>query len=167
MVMITSLLAIGISLLPISKWIVFQPRYYQASVYMYWLFDIARGMLATFFAYLIAGWGAAYAAAILAVFISLFLERNNTFAVAAGAILVLSPILILCGVVVFVLSLLSTKYYFLSTYLTVAAVVILGLVFAVHLAVWGTIVLLGFIVCWDQRHSLRRYKRGLAKKIHW
>jgi glycerol-3-phosphate acyltransferase PlsY len=134
---------------------------------VYWLFDLIKGIGITLFAYLIGGWTAAYITAVLAVITTLFYLRCNTFAIAAGATFVLSPMLILIGCIVFVISLLVTKYYFLSTYLTVAAVVILGLVFAAHLAIWFTIFCLGIIVCIKYRSHFQRYRRGTEKQIEW
>jgi glycerol-3-phosphate acyltransferase PlsY len=110
---------------------------------------------------------AAYLAAIIAVVSAVFLTKCNTFAVAIGATVVLSPILIVVGAFVFVISLFITKYYSLSTYFTVAAVSIFGFVLAAHLAVWATIVCLGVMVCLEQRPRLRRYRRGLEKKLNW
>lgn len=167
MVILSILLAIAIILLPIPKLVVFHPRHYSISIIVYWLFDLIKGIGITFLAYLIGGWGTAYVTAVLGVIITLFNLRCNTFAVAAGATLVLSPLLILIGCIVFVVSLLVTRYYFLSTYLTVAAVVILGLVFAAHIAIWFTIFCLGIIVCVKHQKHFQRYRSGTEKQIEW
>jgi glycerol-3-phosphate acyltransferase PlsY len=167
MIIVTSLLSVGIMLVPIPKLIAFHPRHYTISIIVYWLLDMIKGLCITFLAYLIAGWIAAYLAAIIAVVAAIFLAKCNTFAVAAGSTLVLSPILIVVGALAFLISLFITKYYFLSTYFTVAAVSIFGFVLAAHLAVWATIVCLGVMVCLEQRSHFRRYRRGLEKRFNW
>ncbi|MCH5583364.1 glycerol-3-phosphate acyltransferase [Shimazuella sp. AN120528] len=167
MIILTSLLAIAVILLPVSKFIVFHPRHYSISVITYWLFDLGKGICVTYLAYLIGGWVAAYFASILAVITSMFSPICNSLAVASGATLVLSPILILLGIIVFVVSLLVTRYYFLSTYLAVAAVIILGLVFAAHIAIWATIVCLGIVICMEHRKHFRRYRHGVEKQMKW
>jgi glycerol-3-phosphate acyltransferase PlsY len=168
MIIFTSLLAVVIIIfLPIPKLVMFHPGRYSISLIVYWLCDLLKGLCITFLAYMIGGWIAAYLASVLAVITTLFYPKCNTFAVAAGCTLVMSPILILIGIIVFIISLLITRYYFLSTYLTVAAVIILGLVFAAHIAVWSTIVFLGMMVCVKHRAHLKRYRNGLEKQMEW
>jgi acyl phosphate:glycerol-3-phosphate acyltransferase len=167
MIIFTSLIAIAVVLLPIPKLVLFHPRHYFISIIVYWLFDLIKGICVTVLAYLIAGWIAAYFAAVLAVVTTFFYLRCNTFAIATGATLVLSPVLILIGIIVFAISLFVTRYYFFSTYLTVAAVIILGLVFAAHLAVWATIVCLGIMVCVKHRKHFQRFKSGIEKQLEW
>lgn len=167
MVVVSSLLAIGLILLPFPKFVVFHPRQYMLSVIIYWLFDVAKGAVATYFVYLIGGWIAAYVASIVAVITSLFYLKCNTFAVAAGCTLVLSPILILIGLIVFGISLFVTRYYSLSAYLTIAAVILIGMAFVAHIAIWLTVLFLGVIVSIEHRKYFQRYKRGIEKQIEW
>ncbi|WP_028777861.1 hypothetical protein [Shimazuella kribbensis] len=167
MIILTSIIAVTIVLVPIPKLVAFHPRHYSISIIVYWLLDVIKGIVITFLAYLIGGWFEAYLASILAVVIALFLIRCNTFAIAAGSIFVLSPVLIFVGIVVFLISLFITRYYLLSTYFTVTAVVIFGLILAAHFAIWATIFALGIIVCLEHRHQFRRFRRGLEKQIEW
>jgi glycerol-3-phosphate acyltransferase PlsY len=167
MVILTSVIAGLIILIPVPKLVAFHPRHYSMSIIIYWFLDLAKGIVITFLAYLIGGWFEAYLASILAVVMTLFLLKCNTFAVAAGSTFVLSPILIFIGIGVFLVSLLITRYYFLSTFFTVVSVIIFGLILASHLAIWATIFTLGIIVCWGHRHHFRRYRRGIEKQMQW
>lgn len=168
MMLVTSLLACLMGIVPVRNWLKFQPRYYTISLCIYWLSDLLKGFLATFLAWTIAGPTAAYLAAILVVLASFLpMGRGNSLLIAAGAILVFSPILLLIGILAFVISLFATRYLSISTYLTTIAILLFGIVLVAHITVWLVICCLGILVCFDQRHLYQRFRRGLEKPMKW
>jgi acyl phosphate:glycerol-3-phosphate acyltransferase len=168
MALVTSCLALLLGIIPTRDMLHFRPRYHSISVLVYWLIDLLKGFLAAFFGLLLAGWIAAYLAAILVVIAALLpIGKGSSPFVAAGAILVFSPLLLFIGVIAFVISIFVTRYVFISTCFTIIAVILFGLVFVAHISVWLVICCLGLLVCYQQRHSYRRYSRGLEKPIKW
>jgi acyl phosphate:glycerol-3-phosphate acyltransferase len=116
----------------------------KQEILMVILIDLCRGVVATLVALWVGNWFVACLAAILVVVGSMYsifygFEGGRGLAVAAGALCVLSPVLILFGIVVYALSLLLTRYFFISTLLTIIAVFVLGILLATHLAIMGVI----------------------------
>jgi glycerol-3-phosphate acyltransferase PlsY len=114
-----------------------------------------------------SGWSAAYLAALLAVLLAFFLRECYTIAIAIGTIIIFSPLLLLLGIVVFLLSLFVTRYVVLSTYLTITAVVLFGAFLTAQLLAWGTVVVLAAIISFEYYPVFRRYLHGSQKQIDW
>jgi acyl phosphate:glycerol-3-phosphate acyltransferase len=158
MVLLTAYL---IGAAPFAKWFIgYQPICYTTSTFhsvvkqemlIVILLDLGKGVSATLLALLVSGWFVAYMAAVLVVIgsmYSIFLHfaGGRGLAVAAGALCVFSPILLLVGIVVYLLSLLLTRYFFISTLLATIAVFVLGVLLATHLAVMAVIFLLSILI---------------------
>ncbi len=168
MILVTSLLACLVGIIPVRNLLRFQPQYYTISLCIYWLSDLLKGFLVTLLAWMIAGPSAAYLAAILVVLISFLpIGRGSSLLIAAGAILVFSPLLLLVGVLAFIISLFTTRYLSISTYFTTIAILLFGIVLVAHITVWLVIFCLGILVCFDQRHLYQKFRRGLEKPMKW
>lgn len=105
------------------------------------MIEICKGALAVVIAWLIGGAIAAHLAVICVVLgelCPLFPSRTprSGWGVAAGAFLVISPVLILISLLVYLLSLLLTRYYIWSTLFACVAFMISLAFFAVHFSVW-------------------------------
>jgi acyl-phosphate glycerol 3-phosphate acyltransferase len=127
--------------------------------------DLVKGMSATLIGFALAGWFAAYLAAIVVVVGSMYsvflgFRGGNGLGVAAGALLILSPVLILIGILIYLLSLLTTRILFLSTLLTTVAMILFGVVLATHFAVWLVILILGLLILSRMRPRWKRMRRG-------
>jgi glycerol-3-phosphate acyltransferase PlsY len=167
MIIITSLLAIGIVLIPIRKIINIHPRYRVIWSVVYWGVDVLRGCLLTILAYVMSGWSAAYFAALLAVMLGFFLRECYTIAVAVGAIIVFSPLLLLVSIVIFLLSFVFTRYVVVATYFTIIAIVLFGAFLTAQFLAWGTIVVLAVIIGLEYYPAFRRVFNGGQKQIDW
>src|SRR5690242_20346575 len=148
------LLSIGIAYLigsvPIDGWLIQKNRRFtlasKKEVFTYILMDMGKGMLATGIALSLSGWLAASLASIAVVWGSMYslfdrFRGGSGLSVAAGSLFILSPVLILMGILIYTVSLFVTRYSSLSTMLTTLSVMILALFFASQLYVW--IVILG------------------------
>lgn len=103
--------------------------------------EIIKGAVAVVIAWLIAGVVAAHLAVIFVVLGALcpfipFHYQSDGWGVAAGALLVISPIMILISLLIFLLSLFITRYFLWSTCLAVIAFLICLILFAAHVYVW-------------------------------
>lgn len=128
------------------------------------LLDVGKGMFATLLGLSIAGWLGACLAAIAVVVGSMYscflqFRGGKGLAVSAGAVFILSPILILLGVLLYCFFLLTTRYLFLSNLLTIIAVIVLGIVFVTQLYVWFLILCLGIILIFHQKPDWKRFRR--------
>lgn len=139
---------------------------YPREAFLLVLIDLVKGMVATLLAFTLAGWAGACLAAVavtLGAMYSVFLGFHGSrgLAVAAGALLILSPVLILIGVLIYVFSLLATRYLFISAFFTTVAVILLGLVLVTHFAVWFVVLVLGLLILFRLQPGWKRFRRGL------
>lgn len=105
------------------------------------LLDLCKGALAIVIAWFIAGIIAAHIAIIFVVLGEIYpcfppRYSRNGWSVAAGAFLVVSPILILISLCIYLFSLIITRYFFWSTCLALISFFICLLVFAAHIYLW-------------------------------
>jgi glycerol-3-phosphate acyltransferase PlsY len=87
--------------------------------------------------------------------------------VAAGAIFILSPVIILIGAFIYLFSLLITRYLFLSTFFSTIAVILISLVVASHAMLWLVTITIGLMILFRQKKHWQRYRRGLEPPYHW
>lgn len=159
---ITISVAYVIGAIPFDRWLVVRsgsiysisPKGFMIVI----IIDIFKGIIATLIGLLCAGWWGAYLAAIIVVFGSIYsiflgFQGGKGIAVAAGALFVISPLLILIGIFIYILSLLLTRYLFFSTLFTVVSLLGLGIIMAVHFSVWMVIFLLGCLVLFHIKPS--------------
>ncbi|MDR6225909.1 glycerol-3-phosphate acyltransferase [Desmospora profundinema] len=128
--------------------------------------QVGKGVTATTAGLLFAGWAGAAMAAIAAVVGEVFsvfrrFQGGDGAVVAAGALLVLSPILILLGVVIYGLSLLLTRYFSLSTMVTAVLLMVLSLVLFPQVYVILVVFAAGGLVLYRHWGDFGRWKRGL------
>ncbi|MGX9707654.1 glycerol-3-phosphate acyltransferase PlsY [Laceyella sediminis] len=133
--------------------------------------DLVKGMAATLLGFALLGWVGAYLAAILVVVgsvYSCFLDfRGGTgLGVAAGVLLILSPILVVVGVMIFILAMLLVRSLFVATLLTGVALFLFGMVLATHVMVW-LIVLVLCVVIWSRWRGKKPRSYSRYKKPPW
>ncbi|GAA5345206.1 glycerol-3-phosphate acyltransferase [Planifilum fimeticola] len=126
--------------------------------------EMAKGALAASVGLLLAGWFGASLAAVAVVFGETFPlasahGRGSGVATAAGALFVLSPLLIFIGAVIYFLSLLITRYHLLSTLCAVVGVLLIGLILSVHLYIW-------LVICCLAGFILLRLRNGRNRFFH-
>lgn len=162
-------LAYLIGSLPIDEWLFQQHRKFilasKKEVLVYILLDMCKGMLATSIALFLSGWLAASVAAIAVVWGSMYslfdrFRGGNGMSVAAGALFVLSPVLIMLGILIYVVSLFVTRYTSLSAMLTTIVVMILALFLVSQMYVWLVVFSNGGIILYRQK----RHWKGI--KVH-
>lgn len=133
--------------------------------------EMLKGALATLIGLLLAGWIGASLAAVAVVFGETFPLgyhhlRGSGVTTAAGALFVLSPLLIFIGVLIYVLSLLITRYHILSALSAVIGVLLLGLILSTHLYVWMVIFCLAGFILPRLRSGRNRFPPG-RKPFRW
>lgn len=116
---------------------------------IFFILTLFKGALAVIIAWAIAGTVAAHLAIILAVVGELYpcfpsSRSRNGWAVAAGGLLVVSPIVILISFGVYLLTLLLTRTFFASFILSLIVFIICAIFFAMQISLW--ILVLGLIV---------------------
>lgn len=157
-------LAYLIGAFPVQAWLGRKGFRRTISIWTVISIDLLKGVLATLIGLAMVGWAGASLAAVFVVIGSMYsvflrFHGGNGLSVSAGALLVLSPILLLLGAAVYGLSLLLTRMWFLSTLLTVIALLIFGVMMVSQLYVWLVLLFLGTMVVFHQRVE---YKRGRA-----
>jgi glycerol-3-phosphate acyltransferase PlsY len=174
----TMLLAVGIAYLigalPLEWWVVRnRPASFSAPTFytlhrheavILLVIDLFKGIIATLIAFLLGGWLVACLAAIAVVMGSIYsvfygFNAGKGMAVAAGALFVLSPLLMLIGIVIYLISLFMTRYLFFATLLTVVAVLLLGLVLVSHFYVWLVLLFLGVILLFSQKSHWSAFRK--------
>jgi acyl phosphate:glycerol-3-phosphate acyltransferase len=160
-------LAYVIGAFPI-QWLKKKRRIYPILLFVF--LDLCKGIFATLIGWWLGGMVVAHLAAIVVVVgeiypIFTWFRGGNGVGVAAGALAVLSPILILVGLVVYILSLLITRYLFLSTFLSTLAVIIFSLILVTHFYVWVVIFCLGCLVLNRHRVHWHRFRRGVEPPV--
>jgi len=129
---------------------------------------MSKGALAALLGLLLAGWIGASLAAVAVVFGEVFppayaYKRGSGVTTAAGALFVLSPLLIILGSVIYILSLLITRCYLFSTLCAAIGIVFLGLFLSTHVYVWIVVLsLAGFIF-----PRLKRGRNRFGKPFRW
>ncbi|MBA4603038.1 glycerol-3-phosphate acyltransferase [Thermoactinomyces mirandus] len=139
---------------------------HRREIFLVIVVDLVKGMAVTLFGLALGGWPGACLAAILVVvgsMYSVFLGFRGGYglSVAAGALLILSPMLILFGIIVYVISLLATRYLFISTLLTTIAMILLGLVLATHFYALVAILIVGGLIFLRTKPKWRRVRRKI------
>lgn len=163
-ILFTSVFAYFIGAFPIQAWLYRKGFRRIPSPWTVIAIDVIKGSVATLIGLGVAGWVGASLSAIFVVVGSMYsvflrFHGGNGLSVSAGALLVLSPILLLIGLAIYGLSLLLTRMWFLSTLLTVIALLILGVMLASQLYVWMVLLFLGTLIVLQQRVE---YKQGRA-----
>lgn len=125
------------------------------------MLDMVKGALAVIIAWMIAGVVAAHMAVIFVVLGEVcpcFPPRSprNGWAVAAGALLVVSPILILISLCIYLFSLLITRTFVGSFLLAAIAFVICLVLFAAHLYLWILVICLAGMLTIHRPKWLRK-----------
>jgi glycerol-3-phosphate acyltransferase PlsY len=127
--------------------------------------EMAKGVLAASAGFLLAGWTGASLAAVAVVFgeivpLGSARRRGNGAATAAGALFVLSPLLIFIGALIYFLSLLITRYPPFSILCAAIGVLLFGLILSVHLYVWLVILCLVGLILLRPGNGRNRYFSG-------
>lgn len=127
--------------------------------------EMAKGALAALIGLLLAGWSGASLAAVAVVFGETFPlgpahKRGSGLTTAAGALFVLSPLLIFIGALIYLLSLLITRYHLLSTLCAVIGILLFGLILSVHLYIWLVIFCLAGFVLFRLSNGRNRFVHG-------
>lgn len=131
--------------------------------------DICKGAIAVALAWLIGGAVCAHLAVIFVVLGEIcppFPTRyaRSGWAVAAGALLVISPLLILISLIIYLLSLLLTRYFVWSTGLAIVAFVMGLIVFAVQFSVWLIVLCVaGMLAIHRPKYRWQRKSWGLPR----
>jgi acyl phosphate:glycerol-3-phosphate acyltransferase len=133
--------------------------------------EMVKGALAALIGLFVAGWTGASLAAIAVVCgetlpFGYAHARGSGLATAAGALFILSPLLIFIGALIYLFSLLITRYPPISTLCAVVGVLLLGLVLSVHLSIWLVIGCLAGFVLLRLRSSRNRFPRR-RKPFRW
>lgn len=127
--------------------------------------DFGKGFVATVLGLIAAGWGGACFAALTVNVGAAFPVFNGfrgmrSVGVAAGSLLVLSPLLLLVGLGTFILVLFLTQYLSLSAILSTVIVLILAVIYPPSWLALLVIVLLGASVLFLYRDSFSRLMKG-------
>ncbi|MBH8604629.1 glycerol-3-phosphate acyltransferase [Thermoactinomyces sp. CICC 10522] len=171
---ISIIIAYFIGALPFDWWVVTKPAYRlrppsfsvlnRREAFVLIVIDLVKGMAATLIGFSVAGWMGAYLAAVAVVVGSLYsvflgFRGGTGIGVAAGALLILSPLLILIGILIYLFSLLTTRVLFVSTLLTTTAMIIFAVVLATQIYVWMVIIVVGGLILYRIRPKWKRIKR--------
>lgn len=156
--------------LPLHLWALgknpYRIKLQQREYFLIIVIDLVKGMAAALFGLALGGWLGAGLAAVLVVtgsMYSVFLgfQGNYGLSVAAGALLILSPVLVIFGIIIYFFSLLLTRYLFLSTLLTTIAMIILGFILVTHFYAWLVILILGSLILFRMKPKWRHIRRNL------
>jgi glycerol-3-phosphate acyltransferase PlsY len=159
--LIICIIAYLIGAFPFERWFL----QYQRRVRLIWLgMDLVKGAVAVLVGLLLHGVIGGAVAAVLVVFGCLFsifipYESSRVLAVSAGALFVLSPLLIGLACLIFLLSLLLTRYQLLATILALLTVLILGLVLVSHLTVWVAVLCVSLLIFVQQKSQWKGWKK--------
>jgi glycerol-3-phosphate acyltransferase PlsY len=161
--LIIALVAYGIGMFPVYGWWVGRRINGEAIMHTGPLQDVvlwtglkmAKGTLAVLIGWAMGGWFGASVAALMVVVGCLYpvvpaFRSGGVTAVAAGALFVLSPMLIVVGILIYLVSLLLTRYLGISTTLTTVAVMILSVVISAQLYVIIVAVCVGSLILYHQ-----------------
>ncbi|MCS1351984.1 glycerol-3-phosphate acyltransferase [Mechercharimyces sp. CAU 1602] len=135
-------------------------------------FEMVKGGVAALIGLILAGWLGACTAAVFVVIghtYSVFtgFRGERGLAVAAGAVLILSPLLILCGLVIYFLSLITTQYRSLATYITIGSVMVLALFFPMHFYALFVVATIGLFLLLRYRSWWERFRKGAEPPVRW
>ncbi|MBA4494808.1 glycerol-3-phosphate acyltransferase [Paenactinomyces guangxiensis] len=124
--------------------------------------DLFKGIGAVLIALFAGGWFAASLAAVAVVIgsmYSLFFQGGKGVAVAAGALFVLSPLLVFIAFLSYLLSLFITRARMISAALAVIALICFGILLATHFYVWLVLFCLGIILFIAQKPAVPGFRR--------
>lgn len=124
--------------------------------------DFAKGFVTSFLGLLIAGWGGACLAALAVNAGAILTARAATNGTAAGALLVLSPLLLLVGLGTFLMVLVLTQYVSVSVILSTIIVLIIVFFYPPSWFVLLCILLIGGTVLY---FSALRMKSGMETAL--
>lgn len=129
------------------------------------MIDLGKGVTATLIGLSVAGWVGASLSAVGVVLghtypVFAIQQGGRGAAVAAGALFVLSPLVIAVGLVVFLISLLVTRYVTLATLFTILAVILITFLLSVQLWIMLITIALAGVVLFRDRRNLKRWRRG-------
>ncbi|SMO73543.1 glycerol-3-phosphate acyltransferase [Melghirimyces algeriensis] len=132
--------------------------------------QMSKGALVTLMGLMVSGWIGAAFAAVAVVLGDLFpvfsrFQGGTGVAVTAGALAILSPLLILLGVGIYLITLLLTRYLSLSLVLSAVGVMLLTLVLFPKLYVVLVVFFVGVLILFRQRGLFRRWRRGREAPI--
>lgn len=159
--------------LPVRAWVgTGRGRFVRASLVPkeLWIagLEMAKGALATLIGLLLGGWIGASLAAVAVVFGETFppgyaSARGSGVTTAAGALLVLSPLLLGIGAFIYILSLLITRCHPFSALCAALGIMLIGLILSTHLYVFIVIFCLaGFVL-----PRLRKGRNRFRKPFRW
>ncbi|PTX51487.1 glycerol-3-phosphate acyltransferase PlsY [Melghirimyces profundicolus] len=134
--------------------------------------QMGKGILATLVGLMFQSWtGAAFAAAavVLGDLFPIFHRSGDGrgVAVAAGALVILSPLLILSGAVIYLVTLLVTRYLSVSAVLAALGVMMLSLVFFPKFYVVLVVFFAGGLVLIRHRRILGSWRKGAEMPLRW
>lgn len=163
-ILLLLLVAYILGAIPWEKWLRY--RLYPGKLVLWvLLLDFFSGAVIVLIAWLVSGFFVAQLAAIFVVLGQVFscfrrFQEQTAYAVAAGAFFILSPALILAGILFYFLSLLLTRYIILSNYIATMVVILLSFFLVTHVTVVILICLLGsFMLFRQQKHWRKRWRR--------
>ncbi len=173
-VLFSLMISYGIGMIPLSQFILGMGYHRRMGRYpgvagrrvLEAVIDILKGMLATYIGLHLGGWIGASLSALGVVLghtyplIMLKGVNRGSSAVAAGALFVLSPLVITIGLIVFLVSLLLTRYVTFSTLLTIPVVVLVTLFLSAKFLVVTITFCLAGVILFRERNSVKRWRRG-------
>lgn len=176
--LIIALVAYGIGMFPVYGWWMGKRIYREAIMHtgplqdmVLWAgLEMTKGALAVLIGWATGGWFGASVAALMVVVGSLYpvvpaFRGGGGMAVAAGALFVLSPMLVVAGILIYFVSLLLTRYLEISTSLATVAVMILSGVISAHMYVIIVAVCVGSLILYHQ--PKHRFGRRRARFRGW
>lgn len=134
--------------------------------------QVGKGALATLVGLMFHGWtGAAFAAAavVLGDLFSVFqrFQGGRGIAVAGGTLLILSPLLIVVGASIYLITLWVTRYLSVSAVFAALGVMLLTLVLFPELYVMGVVLFAGSLIMFRHRDLFKGRYRGAEPPIRW
>lgn len=132
--------------------------------------QMGKGALATLAGLVLGGWSGATLAAAGVVLGDLFpffrgFQGGDGVAVAAGALLILSPLLILLGVGIYLTTLFLTRYLSLSVFFASVGVMLLALVLFPGFYVASVVILMGGLILLRYKRHLERWRKGVEVPV--
>lgn len=169
--LIIALVSYALGMLPVYGLLMGKQVHKEAMVYslqdvILWAgLEMTKGAMAVLIGWMMGGWFGASVAALMVVVGKLYpvmpaFRSGGGTAVAAGALFALSPLLIVAGIAIYLVSLLLTRYLEISTTLTTVAVMILSTVISAQMYVIIVAVCVGSLILYHQ--PANRFRRR-----HW
>jgi acyl phosphate:glycerol-3-phosphate acyltransferase len=140
---------------------------------LWWLaVETGKGMTAAGLGLLAAGWSGAVAASIAVVLGQVApvfpgFRGGKGAAVAAGTLVVLSPLLIVVGLAAYGICLVLTRYLSFSTMAAVVTVMVAALFFFPKLYLLMVVLPVGTLILYRYREDWKRWRRGFESPFVW